>query len=179
MAISQALRFTSRRFEEARQVLRLLLQLQARRNSLPKRVQIRQDLLDHAVLKAIDDASNQRIVEAAVELALERLLTGQERTASEDLKTKLAAEQDRKGILRRADSLNVRAGLDRSMPRKSSAIFAQLSCRREGAPFRQIPQARQMLRKLLVDRTDVRAVDDDGGRATVSAARRLRASALR
>src|SRR5437016_607177 len=149
----------------------------------PNRVQIRQDLLDHAVLKAIDDVLDQRIVEAAVEQALERLLTGQERhrdrriqierelisidqrvqrgldlllgrrVPAEDLKTKLAAEQDRKGLLRaELDSLNVRARLGSLDAAEIKRHLAQRAADVRGLLFRQIPQARQMLRKLLVDR---------------------------
>jgi len=101
MAISQALRFTSRRFEEARQVLRCSYNYKRGATVCPNRVQIRQDLLDHAVLKAIDDVLDQRIVRSGRRAGAGATPDGPGTAPrAEDLKTKLAAEQDRKGILR-------------------------------------------------------------------------------
>jgi site-specific DNA recombinase len=42
-------------------------------------VQVREEVLDHAILQAINDVLDERILEAAVERALERLRSGQER----------------------------------------------------------------------------------------------------
>jgi Recombinase zinc beta ribbon domain len=45
----------------------------------PNNLVIRQELLDHAVLQAIHEVLDERIVEAAVDKALTRLRTGQAR----------------------------------------------------------------------------------------------------
>lgn len=110
-------------------------------------VEVRQDILDSAILRAINDMLDEQVLEASVVTALERVREEQkkfpdQRVAIERelslIQTRLhhLVEHIAKGPGRRESSEDLRSRLA-DIP----ALFA-----------RQVPLARQMLRKLLDDR---------------------------
>lgn len=145
-------------------------------------VQIRQEILDQAVLQAVSEALDDRIIEAAVDRALRRLREGREghldrRTAIErelslieaherrlveaikrgeavePLVTALKAEEERKAAL--TAELASLADLDKVVALDAKRLEQDL--RRKVADVRgvltkHVPQARQVLRQMLVGR---------------------------
>ena len=155
-------------------------------------VQIRQDLLDHALLQSISELVDERIVEAAVSKALARLRTAHEeelgrRTAiqqklslleareqhlveaiklGETMKPLLAAlkaeEQRKKALAADLDRLADRAkvsSLDSARLKRN--LMARVTDVRS-LLTRHTPQARQMLRRLLVDRLTLTPYEEAG-----------------
>jgi site-specific DNA recombinase len=155
-------------------------------------VQIRQDLLDHAVLQSICELLDRRIVEAAVSKALARLRADYEGElgrraaierelshleareqhlveaikqgeAMEPLVAALKAEEERKkALVAELDGLADRAkvpSLDSArLKRNLMARVADL----QSLLTRHTPQARQMLRKLLMGRLTLTPYEEAG-----------------
>jgi site-specific DNA recombinase len=160
----------------------------------PNGLQIRQDILDSTVIQAINEVLDERIVEAAVSKALEHLRSGQERDldrrsqierelsliehriqrtvdaiatagAMDELLARLKEEKTRKealvqelaslGDLERVISLDTRR-LKQSLRDRVADSRALLA--------RNIPQARQMLRKLVPDRMTLEPFEENGER---------------
>jgi site-specific DNA recombinase len=158
------------------------------------RVTLRQELLDQAVLGSVSEVLDERIMDAAVDRALERLRTGHEKhldrktqverelsliaaqerrlveaikrgEAPEALVAALKDEEQRKNAL--ALELDGLTGLDRVASLDSTRIKRELKARVADVRAllgRHVPQARQMLRKLLAGKIDMEPVAEDGRR---------------
>lgn len=155
-------------------------------------IQIKQDVLDHAILEAIAEILDERTVEAAVEIALERLRTGQERhldrrTAIErELSLIDARERHLTAAIARGDDMDpLLASLKAEGTRKKALVrelegladvekVASLDAHRIKRHLKsrvsdakdlmtgKVPQVRQMIRKLLVDRLEFTPVVEKG-----------------
>ncbi len=160
----------------------------------PNGLQIRQDILDGAVLHAINDVLDERTIEAAVDKALERLRSGQERDLDrrgqierelsliehriqrtvdaianagpmEELVARLREEKARKqGLVQNLDGLG---DLERIVSLDTKRLAHTLRERvadTKALLVRNIPQARQMLRKLVPDRVTLEPFEENGER---------------
>ncbi|MFQ5946774.1 MAG: recombinase family protein [Anaerolineae bacterium] len=157
-------------------------------------LQIRQEILDQALLQAINEVLDDRILEAAVERALERLRSGQEQTldyrmalerelsliearighlvdavkrgkATDSLLDTLQAEEDRKRVL--VKQLSGLADLEKVASLDAKRIAQDLKMRVtdvKGLLGRHVPQARQMLRKLINGRLVCEPFEENGTR---------------
>lgn len=146
------------------------------------------------MLRAINEVLDERIVETAVEKALERLRGGQERhldrrtaierelsliegrerhlaeaiargDAVDPLVAALKAEEERKAALTK--DLAGLVDLDKVSSLDARRLKQTLRARvadAKGLLGRHVPQARQMLRKLLVDRLEFTPFEDRGQR---------------
>ena len=153
-------------------------------------VQIRQDVLDLALLDAISRALDERIVEAAIDEALERLRSGREQqldrrtqierelsliegkqrylvqgiTRGESMDPLLAAmreEEHRKKFL--VAALATLAELEKVASLDAERIKRELRSRAadiRGLLGRHLPQTRQILRKLVVGRVECEPFED-------------------
>ena len=155
-------------------------------------VQIQQEVLDHALLQALSEALDERMIAAAVDRALAQLRSQREvqpdrrlaierelslieakeqhlvaavsrGEAMEPLLAALKAEGERKKVL-----VQDLAGMDEvakvvslDAKRLQRDLNAQATDVR-GLLAKHVPQARQMLRKLLVGRLDVTPIERNG-----------------
>jgi hypothetical protein len=156
----------------------------------PNDVQIPQAVVDEALLDAIARALDERVVEAAVDEALYQLRSGQEQKLDrqaaverelsliegrqrnlieaikhgqpvESLVVALKAEEDRKKVL--AAELNALGDLAKVISLDAHRIKKDVTARAadvRGLLGRRGPQARQLLRKLVVDRLDCQPYEE-------------------
>ena len=159
-------------------------------SSCPNRVVIRQEILDRVVLDAIAKALDERIVARAVELALDVLRSGHEsrvdrRAATErELSLVEAREQHLAEVIARGEPPEPLLVLLRNEESRKKILLSELQSlagakmipkldharlrqelRMHTADVRNLlmnhgPQARQILRKLLVGRLDCEAIEE-------------------
>jgi site-specific DNA recombinase len=140
-------------------------------------VRVRQDLLDHAVIQALGELLDERLVDAAVDRALERLRAGEARMVDQRTQIERELSLIEHRIQRGLDAylngegpmeeLRVRLGADKA---RKTALAGQLEAlalrspgevdrarlRQRAADVRALlgrhtPQARQMLRRILAE----------------------------